>query len=100
MHVYTNLSSLAFPIVQFIKEPKTEFPPGKFIEGFVTIVDTEKSRAEFSVKKQSQMGHQIVFSDLKEGDKVKGYVKKVAEKGLIISIKNSKLKGWCPISEV
>jgi rRNA biogenesis protein RRP5 len=43
---------------------------------------------------------QLAFGDLKEGMKVKGTIKLVKEKSLLIQIRGSKLTGLCRITEL
>ena len=66
-------------------------------------VNTEKKQVELSfrsgdLKRDNQP--QLTLSDLSEGQKVEGRVKKVEDYGIFIAIEGSKLSGLCHKSEV
>lgn len=66
-------------------------------------VDKEKRQVEMSFRSQtSQRGPQssLQLSDLIEGSKVDGVVKKIEDYGLFIEIDGSKIRGLCHKSEV
>jgi rRNA biogenesis protein RRP5 len=50
--------------------------------------------------RSASSGAQLALSDLKEGQKVDGRIKKVEDYGLFISIEGSKLSGLCHKSQV
>lgn len=66
-------------------------------------VDTEKKQAEMSFRsgdRSSSSVARLKLSDLSEGQKVEGRVKKIEDYGLFIEIEGSKLSGLCHKSQV
>ncbi len=67
-------------------------------------IDTENKKVELAFRTKApppkKKGSVVRLSDLKEGQKVEGIVKKIEEYGLFIQIKDSKLSGLCHKSQV
>lgn len=65
-------------------------------------IDAEKKQVELTFRSGdlSRSKPSITLSDLEEGQKVEGRVKRVEEYGLFIEIDGSKLSGLCHKSEV
>ena len=66
-------------------------------------VDVEKKQVELSFRSgdlKRETRTQLSLSDLSEGQKVDGRVKRIEEYGIFIEIAGSKLSGLCHKSEV
>lgn len=67
-------------------------------------MDIPSKKVEMSFRSieaaQRKTSSGITLSDLKEGQKVPGSVKKIEDYGLFIQINNSKLSGLCHKSQV
>ena len=68
----------------------------------LTSVNLEKKQVEMSFRstETKETRPTIQITDLTEGDKVNGTVKKIEDYGLFIEIEGSKLRGLCHKSEV
>lgn len=69
----------------------------------VNSVDVEKKQVEMSFRSGDRSvwpEAQLKLSDISEGQKVDGRVKKVEDYGLFIKIEGSKLSGLCHKSQV
>ena len=69
-----------------------------------TSVDTSSKKVEMTLRSGDPLTRRessgIFLSDLKEGQKVEGVVKKIEDYGLFIQINESKINGLCHKSQV
>ncbi|TBU63713.1 U3 snoRNP-associated protein Rrp5 [Dichomitus squalens] len=87
----------------YVKDWKSRFSANQLVKGRVLSVNIEKKQVELSfrsgdLKRDNQP--QLTLSDLSEGQKVDGRVKKVEDYGIFIAIEGSKLSGLCHKSEL
>ncbi|EIW64233.1 uncharacterized protein TRAVEDRAFT_138819 [Trametes versicolor FP-101664 SS1] len=87
----------------FVKDWKSRFTVNQLVNGRILSVNVEKKQLELSfrsgdLKRDGQS--QLSLSDLSEGQKIDGRVKKVEDYGLFIEIEGSKLSGLCHKSEL
>ncbi|KAI0080360.1 U3 snoRNP-associated protein Rrp5 [Panus rudis PR-1116 ss-1] len=86
----------------FVKDWKSRFSANQLVKGRILSVDPEKKQIEmtFRSSESKAAGPSIQITDLSEGDKVDGIVKKIEDYGLFIEIEGSKLRGLCHKSEL
>ncbi|KAI0361371.1 hypothetical protein OH77DRAFT_1468895 [Trametes cingulata] len=87
----------------YVKDWKSRFSVNQLVKGRILSVDTEKKQIEMSfrsgeLKRDSRS--QLSWSDLTDGQKVDGRVKRVEDYGLFIEIEGSKISGLCHKSEL
>lgn len=70
----------------------------------LTSVDTSSKKVEMTLRSGDPLTRRessgIFISDLKEGQKVEGVVKKIEDYGIFIQINESKINGLCHKSQV
>lgn len=86
----------------FIKDWKTEFPPGMLVTGKILHVDEEKHQVEMSLKKSAvdPRFEPPSLKDFKVGQSVDGTVKKLEKYGVFIRLDGFPFSGLCHISEL
>ncbi|CAL1695136.1 unnamed protein product [Somion occarium] len=86
----------------FVKDWKSRFSANQLVKGRIVSVDLEKKQVEMSFRSSDAKASQptLQISDLSEGAKVTGTVKKIEDYGLFIEIEGSKLRGLCHKSEL
>ncbi|CDO73457.1 hypothetical protein BN946_scf185013.g92 [Trametes cinnabarina] len=87
----------------YVKDWKSRFAVNQLVKGRILSVDPEKKQVEMSFRSgdlKRDDRSQLKLSDLSEGQKVDGRVKKVEDYGLFIEIEGSKLSGLCHKSEL
>eukprot|EP01130_Rhizamoeba_saxonica_P018644 TRINITY_DN9400_c0_g1_i1.p1 TRINITY_DN9400_c0_g1~~TRINITY_DN9400_c0_g1_i1.p1 ORF type:complete len:1891 (-),score=497.58 TRINITY_DN9400_c0_g1_i1:96-5768(-) len=84
---------------KFIKNPAKAFPVGKLVVGMVTKW-SKKGLIDLTLKKSLVQEKSIPFSALTPGMKIKGWVKRITDFGVFITIQNCGVIGLCHISEV
>ncbi|KAH9947721.1 hypothetical protein B0H21DRAFT_852620 [Amylocystis lapponica] len=87
----------------FVKDWKSRFAANQLVKGRILSIDTEKKQIEMSFRSgalQREPRSHLTLSDLSEGQKVEGHVKKIEDYGLFIEIDGSKLSGLCHKSEL
>ncbi|KAH8099388.1 nucleic acid-binding protein [Cristinia sonorae] len=88
---------------QFVKDWKSQFEANQLVKGRILSVDVEKRQVEMTFRsadaaESSQSG--LTLSELSEGDKHDGIVRKIEDYGLFIEIEGTKLRGLCHKSEI
>ncbi|ORX93442.1 nucleic acid-binding protein [Basidiobolus meristosporus CBS 931.73] len=87
----------------FVKEWKTEVKVGQLVTARVLAVDPTAKRVELSLKKSQidpNVAPLLTLADIQEGEKIKGFVKRIESYGIFIRIDDSNISGLCHISEV
>ncbi|KAF8973590.1 hypothetical protein BDZ97DRAFT_1751613 [Flammula alnicola] len=89
---------------EYVKDWQSDFTAHQLVKGRVTSVDLPNKKAEMSFRtidaSQRKGSSGLTLSDLKEGRKVDGTVKKIEDYGLFIQIEGSKLSGLCHKSQL
>ncbi|OBZ78635.1 rRNA biogenesis protein RRP5 [Grifola frondosa] len=88
---------------EFVKDWKSRFSVNQLVKGRIISVDVEKKQLEMSFRSADLKRDgvpRLSLSDLSEGQKVEGRVKKIEDYGLFIEIEGSKLSGLCHKSEL
>ncbi|KAI0756786.1 U3 snoRNP-associated protein Rrp5 [Daedaleopsis nitida] len=87
----------------YVKDWKSKFTANQLVKGRVLSVNPEKKQIELSFRSgdlQRDDRSRLALSDLSEGQKVDGRVKKVEEYGIFIEIEGSKVSGLCHKSQL
>ncbi|KAI0830546.1 U3 snoRNP-associated protein Rrp5 [Trametes gibbosa] len=87
----------------YVKDWKSRFSVNQLVKGRILSVDVEKKQIEMSFRSgelKRDNRSQLSLSDLSEGQKIDGRVKRVEDYGLFIEIEGSKLSGLCHKSEL
>ncbi|KAI0639642.1 U3 snoRNP-associated protein Rrp5 [Trametes polyzona] len=87
----------------YVKDWKSKFSVNQLVKGRILSVDREKKQVEMSFRSgdlKRDNRSQLSLSDLSEGQKIDGRVKRLEEYGLFIEIEGSKLSGLCHKSEL
>ncbi|KAF9477538.1 nucleic acid-binding protein [Pholiota conissans] len=88
----------------YVKDWQSRFTTLQLVKGRVISVDVGNKKVEMSLRSleasQRQRSSGITLSDLKEGQKVDGRIKKVEDYGLFVQIEGSKLSGLCHKSQL
>ncbi|OSC99437.1 hypothetical protein PYCCODRAFT_1438226 [Trametes coccinea BRFM310] len=87
----------------YVKDWKSRFAVNQLVKGRILSIDPEKKQVEMSFRSgelKRDNRSQLKLSDLSEGQKIDGRVKKVEDYGLFIEIEGSKLSGLCHKSEL
>ncbi|KAF5352778.1 hypothetical protein D9756_006044 [Leucocoprinus leucothites] len=91
---------------EFVKDWKPRFQANQLVKGRILSVDTENKKVELTFRsgdpatRQNEAQTKRSPSDLREGEKVDGIVKRIEDYGLFIQIEGSKLSGLCHKSEL
>ncbi|KAJ3575984.1 hypothetical protein NP233_g748 [Leucocoprinus birnbaumii] len=91
---------------EFVKEWKPRFQTNQLVKGRVLSVDTENKKVELTFRsgnlaaRKNEAQAKRSPSDLYEGEKIDGLVKRVEDYGLFIQIEGTKLSGLCHKSEL
>lgn len=115
------LPSLLTFYLQYVKEWQGKFTTHQLVKGRIirydyflecietclkfTSADVANKKVEMTLRsieasQRKGLSTGITLSDLKEGQKIDGIVKKIEDYGLFVQIDNSKLSGLCHKSEV
>ncbi|KAI0673370.1 U3 snoRNP-associated protein Rrp5 [Trametes maxima] len=87
----------------YVKDWKSRFSVNQLVKGRILSLDAEKKQVELSFRSgdlKRENRSQLSMSDLSEGQKVDGRIKRVEDYGLFIEIEGSKLSGLCHKSEL
>ncbi|KAI0931812.1 hypothetical protein AcW2_000609 [Taiwanofungus camphoratus] len=87
----------------YVKDWKARFAVNQLVKGRILSIDTEKKQVEMSFRSgevRSDSKHRLTLSDLSEGQKIDGRVKKIEDYGLFIEVEGSKVSGLCHKSEL
>ncbi|KAM5530726.1 hypothetical protein V8D89_015586 [Ganoderma adspersum] len=87
----------------YVKDWKSRFSANQLVKGRILSINLEKKQVELSFRSgdlKRDNRPQLTLSDLSEGQKVEGRVKKSEDYGLFIEIEGSKLSGLCHKSEL
>ncbi|KAH9944184.1 nucleic acid-binding protein [Epithele typhae] len=87
----------------YVKDWKSRFTANQLVKGRILSVNFDKKQVELSFRSgdlKRETRSQLNLSDLAEGQKVDGHVKRVEEYGIFIEIVASKLSGLCHKSEL
>ncbi|KAI9452549.1 nucleic acid-binding protein [Lactarius psammicola] len=88
---------------EFVKEWKPRFQVNQLVKGRILSVDPANKKVELTFRSGSlsrTAQPALSLSDLQEGQKIKGRVKKVEVYGLFIEIEGTKVSGLCHKSEL
>ncbi|KDR85384.1 hypothetical protein GALMADRAFT_234227 [Galerina marginata CBS 339.88] len=89
---------------EYIKDWQSHFKEHQIVKGRILSIDAPNKKVEMSFRTadalQRKGSSNITLSDLKEGQKIDGTVKKVEDYGLFIQITGSKLSGLCHKSQL
>jgi len=89
---------------KFVKDWTTSYTPGRLVRGKVIHVDKTNRHIDITLKRSQVLGARasadLTWTDLKEGMKLDGKIRKIETFGVFISFDNSKLSGLCHKSEV
>ncbi|KAI0778417.1 U3 snoRNP-associated protein Rrp5 [Trametes elegans] len=87
----------------YVKDWKSRFSVNQLVKGRILSINPEKKQLELTFRsgdlKRDNRG-QLSLSDLSEGQKIDGRVKRIEDYGLFIEIEGSKLSGLCHKSEI
>ncbi|BDA47226.1 probable protein RRP5 homolog [Coccomyxa sp. Obi] len=78
----------------YVEEPKTAFPEGQLVTG--RIIATDHNRIELSLKTKGW----ATLEDFREGQVVRGRVRRSERFGVFVRIDDSAVTGMCHVSEV
>ncbi|KAF8913041.1 hypothetical protein CPB84DRAFT_1760205 [Gymnopilus junonius] len=88
----------------FVKEWQIRFKEHQLVKGRILSVDAANKKIEMSFRSSEALrrpsSSSLTLSDLEEGQKVDGRVKKIEDYGLFIQIEGSKLSGLCHKSQL
>ncbi|KAH9898165.1 U3 snoRNP-associated protein Rrp5 [Cubamyces lactineus] len=87
----------------YVKDWKSRFSVNQLVKGRILSINAEKKQVEMSFRSgdlKRDNRNQLSLSDLSEGQKIDGRVKRVEDYGLFIEIEGSKLSGLCHKSEL
>ncbi|KAA1468077.1 nucleic acid-binding protein [Dentipellis sp. KUC8613] len=87
----------------YVKDWKSRFQVNQLVKGRILSVNPEKKQVEMTFRSGDlarSTKPSLSLSDLHEGQKIEGRVKKVEAYGLFIEIEGSKLTGLCHKSEL
>ncbi|KAI0652084.1 hypothetical protein C8Q79DRAFT_76749 [Trametes meyenii] len=87
----------------YVKDWKSRFSVNQLVKGRILSLDVEKKQVELSFRSgdlKRENGSRLNLSDLSEGQKVDGRIKRVEDYGLFIEIEGSRLSGLCHKSEL
>ncbi|KAI0314775.1 nucleic acid-binding protein [Amylostereum chailletii] len=85
---------------EFVQDWKARFQINQLVKARVLRIDVEKNQVELTFRSGELSKSALALSDLTEGQKVEGWVKRVEDYGLFIEIKDSKLSGLCHKTEL
>ncbi|KAF8274016.1 nucleic acid-binding protein [Lactarius quietus] len=88
---------------EFVKEWKPRFQVNQLVKGRILSVDAINKKVELTFRSGSLSRSDqptLSLSDLQEGQKIKGRIKKIEAYGLFIEIEGSKVSGLCHKSEL
>ncbi|KAI6007158.1 hypothetical protein EDD15DRAFT_2209398 [Pisolithus albus] len=88
---------------RYIKDWKSRFVANQLVRGRILSVDIDNMKVEMTFRSGDLARNHsklITFSDLQEGQKVTGRVKRIEQYGLFILIDDSKVSGLCHKSEL
>ncbi|KAI0066486.1 nucleic acid-binding protein [Artomyces pyxidatus] len=88
---------------EFVKDWKPRFQVNQVVKGRILSVNPEKKQVEMSFRSgelSRTSKPTLALSDLHEGQKIEGHVKKIEDYGLFIEIDDSRLSGLCHKSEL
>ncbi|KAH9486567.1 rRNA biogenesis protein rrp5 [Psilocybe cubensis] len=89
---------------EYIKDWQSKFKEYQLVKGRIISLDPVGKKVEMSFRSieasQRKTSSGVTLSDLKEGQKVSGLVKKIEDYGLFIQINDSKLSGLCHKSQL
>ncbi|TFY72409.1 hypothetical protein EVG20_g579 [Dentipellis fragilis] len=87
----------------YVKDWKSRFQVNQLVKGRILSVNPEKKQVEMTFRSGDlarSTKPSLSLSDLHEGQKIEGRVKKIEAYGLFIEIEGSKLTGLCHKSEL
>ncbi|RPD57053.1 U3 snoRNP-associated protein Rrp5 [Lentinus tigrinus ALCF2SS1-6] len=87
----------------YVKDWKSRFSGNQLVKGRILSVNPEKKQIELSFRSgdlKRDNRSQLTLSDLSEGQKVDGRVKRVEDYGIFIEVEGSKISGLCHKSEL
>ncbi|TCD61307.1 rRNA bioproteinsis protein rrp5 [Steccherinum ochraceum] len=87
---------------EFVKDWKSRFVANQLVKGRILSVDVEKKQVEmtFRTTDSGPSKSNVTLSDLTEGQKLDGVVRKIEDYGLFIELDGTKLRGLCHKSEI
>ncbi|EJD03698.1 uncharacterized protein FOMMEDRAFT_139869 [Fomitiporia mediterranea MF3/22] len=87
---------------EYVKDWKSGFKENQLVSGRILGINREKKQVEMTFRSTKTLPEkpEKLLSDLTEGQKVDGKVKKVEDYGIFISIDGAKLSGLCHKSEI
>ncbi|KAJ6604467.1 hypothetical protein DFH09DRAFT_1122792 [Mycena vulgaris] len=86
----------------YVKDWKVRFTNNQLVKGRILSVDVEARKVEMTFRSGdfSKASSSLAITDLKEGQKVDGVVKRIEDYGLFIQIDGSKINGLCHKSQL
>ncbi|KAG6336141.1 hypothetical protein ID866_2951 [Astraeus odoratus] len=88
---------------EYIKDWKSRFVANQLVSGRILSVDTTNKKVEMTFRSGDlarDPSKPLSLSDLQEGQKVRGRVKRIEQYGLFIQIEGSKITGLCHKSQL
>ncbi|KAJ7706378.1 hypothetical protein B0H17DRAFT_1192865 [Mycena rosella] len=87
----------------YVKDWKVRFTANQLVKGRILSVDIEARKVEMTFRSgdfSKASSSSLAITDLKEGQKVDGVVKRIEDYGLFIQIDGSKINGLCHKSQL
>ncbi|KAJ7169696.1 hypothetical protein C8R46DRAFT_1265028, partial [Mycena filopes] len=87
----------------YVKDWKVRFTANQLVKGRILSVDVEAKKVEMTFRSgdfSKASSSSLAVTDLKEGQKIDGVVKRIEDYGLFIQIEGSKINGLCHKSQL
>ncbi|KAF8445766.1 U3 snoRNP-associated protein Rrp5 [Boletus edulis BED1] len=88
---------------EYIKDWKSRFVVNQLVRGRILNIDTANKKVEMTFRSGDLTrapSNSLTLSDLREGQKVAGRVKRIEQYGIFIGIEGSKISGLCHKSQL